>query len=194
MTRPITILGLGGTLRPSSSGASALRVCLEFAAHRGCRTEILTGEALNLPIYDPAERQRTAAATTLVNAVRRADGVIVATPGYHGSMSGLVKNVLDFLEDLRDDQRCYLTDVPVGCIVSAGGWQACGLSLVALRSVIHSLRGWPTPLGVAFTSSEAKFDESGACTDPSLRLQLEAMTEQVVSMATWRRSGAAVGA
>lgn len=194
MTRPITILGLGGTLRPSSSGASALRVCLEFAARRGCRTEILTGAALNVPLYDPADRQRTAAAMTLMNAVRQADGVIVATPGYHGSMSGLVKNALDYLEDLRDDERCYLTDVPVGCVVSAGGWQACGLSLVALRSVIHSLRGWPTPLGVAFNSSEPRFDESGACKDPALRLQLEAMTDQVVSMAMLRRSASAVGA
>ena len=69
--------------------------------------------------------------------LRRADGLIVATPAYHGGVSGLVKNALDFTEDLRGDERVYLSGRAVGCIVCADGAQAMGSTLamaaIALR-------------------------------------------------------------
>jgi FMN reductase len=128
----------------------------------------------------------------MLDALRDADGLLVASPGYHGSMSGLVKNALDYIEGLRDDTRCYLDDVPVGCIVSAAGSQAGGSTLAALRSVIHSLRGWPTPLGVTFNSISSPFDQNGNCSDEALVAKLTELTTQVILMARLlgsRRSG-----
>jgi FMN reductase len=40
--------------------------------------------------------------------VRAADVLVIATRGYHSGISGLVKNALDTLEELRDDERPYL--------------------------------------------------------------------------------------
>lgn len=51
------------------------------------------------------------------------------------------------MEDLREDRRPYLDGRAVGCIVVADGWQAGGSTLSALRSIVHALRGWPTPFG-----------------------------------------------
>jgi FMN reductase len=107
-------------------------------------------------------------------------------------MSGLVKNALDYIEGLRNETRCYLDDVPVGCIVSAAGSQAGGSTLAALRSVIHSLRGWPTPLGVTFNSISSPFDQNGNCSDEALVAKLIQLTTQVILMARLlgsRRSG-----
>jgi hypothetical protein len=39
---------------------------------------------------------------------------IVGSPGYHGAISGLVKNALDYIEDLREDPRVYLDNTPWG--------------------------------------------------------------------------------
>ena len=72
--------------------------------------------------------------------------IIVASPAYHGGVSGLVKNALDYVEDLRDAKRPYLDGRAVGCIACAGGWQAAVATLTGLRSISHALRGWPTPL------------------------------------------------
>ena len=178
-----TIVALGGTLRPSSSGSAALRLCLTMAQERGCDVQLLTGPDLDLPMYDPSVATRSPRAVALLAALRSADGVLIASPGYHGSVSGLVKNALDYTEDLRTETRCYLSDVPVGCIVSAAGWQAAGATLAALRAIVHALRGWPTPLGVMFNSTAAVFGPEGDCRDEDLRTQLHTMTMQVVSEA-----------
>lgn len=178
--RPL-IVGLGGTTRPVSSTEQALRYALDVAESLGAHTLTLTSADLDLPMYDPAEQGRSEKAVRLVRAVAEADGLIVASPGYHGGVSGLMKNSLDYLEDLRDAEHPYLDGRAVGCIVCAQGWQAAGTTLAALRSVIHALRGWPTPLGVTVNSAEEPF-ESGQ-PDASVAGALRIMAGQVMSFA-----------
>jgi FMN reductase len=122
----------------------------------------------------------------LVTAIRAADGVIIASPGYHGSISGLVKNAIDFVEDTAKDARVYLDGVPVGLIATAYGWQATGSTLATLRSIVHALRGWPTPLGAAINSSGGIFRD-GLCSDPSAASQLELVGRQVTRFARLRQ-------
>ncbi|MFD0887448.1 NADPH-dependent FMN reductase, partial [Streptosporangium algeriense] len=118
------VVGLGGTTRASSTSETALRLALDAAASAGARTELFgAGYLSGLPMYDPA-RSPGGPGRHLVEALRAADGVIVCSPGYHGSVSGLVKNALDYAEDLRDDARPYLTGRAVGCVTTAYGWQA----------------------------------------------------------------------
>jgi FMN reductase len=136
-----------------------------------------------LPIYAPDLIERSAEQRKFIETVRQADGIIVATPGYHGGVSGMVKNALDLLEDLRDDRRPYLEGRAVGCIVTAFGAQTGGTTLSALRSVIHALRGWPTPLGVALNATEGLFDSEGNCTDAKAVNQMGIMARQVVEFA-----------
>ena len=133
------VVALGGSTRAESTTARALRFCLEAIEEFGARSILLEFDDLQLPFYTPQRSHRTTKARRLVEALRAADALIVATPGYHRSISGLVKNALDYAEDLRDDARPYLDGVPVGCIVCASGPQATVTTLVALRSVVHAL-------------------------------------------------------
>ena len=136
----------------------------------------------------PTASARTATgAASSSRAVAAADGLIIASPGYHGGISGLVKNALDYVEDLRTDARPYLDGRAVGCVATAAGWQAAGSTLQALRAVVHALRGWPTPLGVAVNSELPVWSEDGTPADPALVTQLEIVTGQVVGFARrWR--------
>jgi len=148
------IVGLGGTTRPDSSTARALATALEAAASAGAATRTFDGQHLALlPIYSPELAERCPQAIELVEAIREADGLIIASPGYHGGVSGMVKNALDYLEDLREDERPYLTGRAIGCIACAAGWQATVSTLGALRAIVHALRGWPTPMGAAINSA-----------------------------------------
>jgi FMN reductase len=184
-TRPF-IVGIGGTTRPGSSTESALRTALQFAAEMGARTQLFGGEALStLDVFSPEVRERSPAQQAIVEAVRQADAVIFASPGYHGGVSGLVKNAIDLLEDLRGDERVYLDGMPVGCIVTAAGWQGCNTTLGAMRSIVHALRGWPTPLGVTLNTAGVKlFDAQGRCLDAQVEASLRLLAEQVVSPAS----------
>ena len=73
--------------------------------------------------------------------------------------------------------------VAVGTIITADGWQAAGTTLMALRAIIHALRGWPTPFGAALNAGAGLFDEAGDCKDQKDAWQLATVAEQEVEFA-----------
>jgi FMN reductase len=177
------VVGLGGTLRSNSSTERALRYCLESVERQGGHTKLFCGVDLDLPMYAPHELERTPKALELVSALRDADAVVVGSPGYHGAVSGLVKNALDYIEDLRDDPRVYLDNAPWGCISCAYGWQAAVGTLDQLRSIGHALRAWPTPLGVAINSAEDIWDGAGRLADTTVQTQLDLLATRLLTFA-----------
>lgn len=184
MSRKPLIVGVGGTIRAGSSTEKALICALRHAETLGAETRLLGGEFLGgLPIFDPRPGDATVGQVELADAIRAADGVIVASPGYHGSISGVIKNALDTLELTRGDPAPYLTAKPVGTIITADGWQAAGTTLMALRAIIHALRGWPTPFGAALNAGAGLFNEAGDCKDQKDAWQLATVAEQVVEFA-----------
>ena len=183
----ITVVGIGGSIRAGSQSERALSVVLHSARLAGADTIAITGTDLVLPFYDPAVLDRSAAALRLVETLRDADGVVLVSPGYHGTVSGLVKNALDYVEDLRADARPYLDGRAIGCVAMALGWQAAVTTLTALRSIVHALRGWPTPLGAALNAAEVSFDAHGGASDPAVERTLRTIGEQVVQFALGHR-------
>ena len=183
------VVGLGGTLRADSSTERAVRYCLAAVERQGGRTRMFAGPDLELPMYAPHSLERTPAALEFVSALRDADAVVVGSPGYHGAISGLVKNALDYIEDLREDPRVYLDNTPWGCISCAYGWQAAVGTLGQLRTIGHSLRAWPTPLGVAINSADKIWSETGEWADGTVRGQLDMLATQLLNFG--RSEGAA---
>ena len=148
------VVGLGGSVRPHSTTEVAVEALLSIVRDRGAETRRFSGpELLQLPHFDPSQ-PLVGTARDLIEALRGADAVVIGSPGYHGSISGLVKNALDYTELMRDDPRPYLDGRPVACIATGSGWQGAVHTLDALRKITHSLRGWPTPLGLALNTAE----------------------------------------
>jgi len=184
--RPL-LVGLGGTLRPGSSSERALAYVLANAEAEGARTHLLGGAFLaELPIFDPRPGPLTDRQSELIEWIRAADGVILATPGYHGSISGVVKNALDTLELTRDDERPYFDGRAVGTVVTAEAWQAAGTTLMSARAIVHAMRGWPTPFGAALNAANGLFDEGGGCRNPKDAEQLSLVARQVLDFARAR--------
>ena len=190
------IVGIGGTTRAGSSPEKALIYALALAAAQGAETELFDGPSIHLPMYVPESPERSEDARKLIAALRRAHGVILSTPCYHGSVSGLLKNALDYVEDMAHDQHPYFDGRAVGLIVCGYGWQSTAITLSALRSIVHALRGWPTPIGVAINTSPTNsatahptakiFDEHGVVVEEAAARQLGAMVSQVVEFARTR--------
>ena len=174
------IVGIGATTKAGSSTERALAFALQRAERSGARTILFGRDTLiDLPHYEVG-RALSASAQHLIAAIREADGLVIAGPGYHGSLSGLVKNAIDYIEEMKSDTRIYLEGMPVGLIATAYGWQAAVNTLAALRSVVHALRGWPTPIGVAVNSQLVTFHDDG-CSDETIKDQMQLMVEQIMS-------------
>lgn len=189
-SRPF-VVGIGGTAGGMSSTERALAVAMKTVSARGVDTQMFGGDFLaQLPIFVPKAPERTPEEIEFVDAVRRADGLIIASPGYHGSVSGMIKNALDLLEETARDTRVYLSGMPVGLVVTAYGWQATGSTIAALRSIVHALRGWPTPMAAAINSSASRFGDDGTCEDPAITAQLSLVGDQVADFLQRHRMSA----
>ncbi len=177
------IVGIGGGANSNSSTEKLLSLALEEARTHGVRSELFGGQHLALlPHYATPGATVSPEGKALVAAIRRADGLIIASPGYHGSLSGVVKNAIDYVEETARDSRPYFTDLPVGLIAVAGGAQAAMSTLCALRTIVHALRGWPTPFGASLNSSTMQFRD-GVCIDTTAIDHIKLVSAQVATFA-----------
>lgn len=178
---PLNILGLGGSTTAPSTSVAALRVALAGAEAAGATTSLLDLSALDLPMYRHAG-EPPAVAVQLVEAVTAADGLIWSSPLYHGAMSGLLKNALDWLELLDKRVPPYLADKPVGLVATAGGMQALQ-AINNMEQVVRALRGHTVPLVGPINRAWQVFDDQGAVKDPKVERMLRGVGEEVVRVA-----------
>ncbi|MEU5726958.1 NAD(P)H-dependent oxidoreductase [Micromonospora sp. NPDC047738] len=184
----IRVVALCGSQAPQSSTESLLRVAATHAELLGADVCFFRGEQLRLPLYgSPVDARDAAAVGELLASVAAADGVLLGSPSHHGSLSGLLKNAIDYLEGLRDHANPYLTDKAVGCVAVGAGTQGPVNTMRSLRDTVHSLRGWPTPLGVAVDRASALCQ---GIPSPAVEHQLALVSRQVVEFALARRAGA----
>ena len=176
----IRIVALGGTVNPGSTTEQALRLAAATAAAGGADVQVFGGDYLSTLAHYGSSAPQKGDGGELVEAVRAADGLLIAAPGYHGTISGLVKNALDYLEDLSKDSRPYLDGRAVGLIATAYGDQATMSTLITMRAIVHALRGWPTPMGATIRTYQGLFSPDGECLEDRARLQLEMVGSQVL--------------
>jgi FMN reductase len=166
-------------MRFGSANEQALRIALERVEQLGGRTQLIPGSRLILANFDD-ETEPEAKAQWLLEAIDEAEGIILCSPSYHGGVSGLLKNALDYLELTARSPRPYLQGLPVGCIATGDGWQGPNSTLLALRQTVHALRGWPTPLGVAQNINDGGLSDAQDA--------ISTVAEQVMEFAEMRRA------
>ena len=169
------IVGLCGSLSGTSTTRRALSLALEAAREAGARTQLLDLREQRLPFagsdWDAAAWPD---AEKLVATIRGADGLIWATPEYHGSFSGVLKNALDL---------CSIPDFE-GKVVALVGVAAGGIGAIQalshLRIVARQLHLWALPNQVSIARAYAAFDEEGRLIDPKLALSIEKLGAELV--------------
>jgi FMN reductase len=174
----IFVVGIGGSTRKGSSTEVVVRSVLDGLEKAGAETRLYAGEELILPMYEQTPSCADAG-RELIADIRRADAVVIGSPGYHGTISGLMKNVLDYLEELSRDESPYLDRKAVGCVATAYGWQAAVNTLTTLRQIVHALRGWPTPYGIAINAAGGIVNDDGTFRDERQQLGIDVMVQQI---------------
>lgn len=179
MTKPITIVALGGSMRQRSITRAALQAALAIAEAQGAQTELLDVRTLALPMYQPdfaisdypAEGQ--AGIHQLLAGCRRADAMIWASPTYHGTLSGVVKNAIDFIDFMSNDSPSYLSGRAIG-LISVND----STTFTALMHSVHELRGWLSPTQVEVNRND--FHEDLNVNNERTQKRLERLVTELV--------------
>jgi FMN reductase len=174
------IVGFGGTFAPVSSSLHALDAVLAAAAEEGASTTRIDAGSLDLPMY--AWGATSAKADAFVEAMYAADGLVWVSPLYHGTVSGLFKNALDWLELLAKRTPAYLSNKPVGLVAVAAGTQSLG-AITTMEQVARALRAYTVPLVVPIQRSSEVFDAEGRVRDERVGSQLRALGRDVTRAA-----------
>lgn len=160
---PVRVVGIGGTLRENSTSLWSLQHVLDVARDAGATTQLVDLRRLNLPMFQPDWdlKDYDASVQDFIRIAQHADAFVFTTAAYHGTLAGITKNALDYLEFLSDAPSPYLHNKPVGLIATAGGDQAAIHSITAMINVVHSLRGYALPLSVPIHNAKEVFDADG---------------------------------
>ncbi len=189
---PIRVVGLGGTLRENSTSLWALQHALDSARTEGASAQLLDVRRLDLPMYQPDWELEDYGANVqeFIQIMRHADAFLFSTAAYHGTLAGVTKNALDYMEFLADAPRPYLHNKPVGLIATASGDMADVHSITAMTNVVHSLRGYALPLSVPIHNASKAFDKEGIVINEKIATRLKQLGKMVVETAAQLRPSA----
>jgi FMN reductase len=171
---PVKIVGLGGSLRPQSHSQHLLSLTGDRLQALGASVEILDLRQLNLPFCN-GEKDYSAYpdVAKLQQTVQQADGLILATPEYHGGASGVLKNALDLMSF---DQ---LSGKVTGLISVLGG-SANSNALNELRLVMRWVHAWVIPEQVAVGQAWRAFTDDGQLVDKDLSERLDRFAASLI--------------
>ncbi len=174
------IIGIGGSLSDFSTSKYALEYALKGAQKTGAVVELIDLGKMIIPMHDTRLEMIPDDVKLLCDAVRSADALIWSTPLYHGSISGLFKNAIDWLQLLAEDEPKYLTNKVVGLICTAGGVQGMQ-GINSMEYIVRALRGWTFPMVVPVSNAWKTFDMNGVCEDEKVAQQLELLGKSVAN-------------
>ncbi len=170
----VKIVGIAGSLRPDSYSQMALEVAAEKVQKLGAEVEILDLRELKLPFCDGGDDYPNYPdVRRLQTAFNSADGMILVSPEYHGSISGVLKNALDLMSF---DQ---LSGKVAGFISILGG-QSNSNALNDLRVILRWVHAWSIPEQVAIGQAWQAFTPAGKISDEKLSQRLDKFAESLV--------------
>lgn len=175
----ISVVALCGSLRQGSTTHAALRIALSGAEELGAKVELIDlseykltfyGEVANASEYPPDVFK-------LKNKVKEAHGILLGTPEYHGSFSGVLKNAIDLMWFEEFENKV------VGLIGVSGGKMGAVNAISMLRTVGATLRALVIPCDVSIAQASEAFDENGNLHDQELADRVKAVGRQVTKYA-----------
>jgi len=171
------VVAVAGSLRDRSYTRQGLEIALEGVEAAGGSGDLVDLRGFDLPPLDP-DGDPPADAERFAGLVRGADAVLLGTPMYHGSYSGVVKNAVDYC---GFDE---FENTTVGLLAVAGGAFPV-TALEHLRSVCRALNAWVLPHQAAIPRARSAF-EDGDLPDESLRERVVTLGRRSVEYADIR--------
>jgi len=170
ITMTLKVLGVGSSMRKGSYSTETLRIALEKASQNGAETKFLSLYDNPLPFYHDRSRGNNSNIDLATEMVKGSDAFILATPDYHGSMSGSLKNFLDhFWSDFAGKTFGYICSS-----------HEKGLTVMDhMRTAIRQCYGWSLPYGISINSTQ-DFNSNREITNSRLLMRLNSFSRDLV--------------
>ena len=170
----VRLVGMAGSLRAGSYSHQALAIATQKAQELGAEMHVLDLREMTLPFCDGNDDYPAYPDVSMLRqTVKAADGLILATPEYHGSISGVLKNALDLMS--FDE----LSGKVIGGISVLGG-QSNNNALNDLRTIARWVHAWVIPEQVAIGQAWKAFNEEGKLVDEKLNQRLDKFVQSLV--------------
>ena len=164
-------MGVGSSMRENSVSTRALRGVLEIISVKyESEVKLVNLLETELPIYRPGPGFETETVKKVTSDVNWANVFLLASPDYHGSMSGTMKNFLDFFWK-------EFSGKTFGYIVSS---HEKGLTVMdQMRTAVRQCYAWSLPYGISINERE-DFDQRGQIVNKRLQTRMEMLARDLV--------------
>ena len=178
----VNVLGVAGSMRQESYSTRALKMVLEEAKKYNAESYMLELRKINLPLYDPSEitsdefssNNNNLVLERITTSLRWADVFVLASPDYHGSMSGGMKNFLDYFWEVFAGKT-------FGYIVAS---HEKGLTVAdQMRTAVRQCYGWSMPYNISI-NGERDFDSKGNLVNSALAKRIKMLARDLVTYGT----------
>ena len=178
----VNVLGVAGSMRQESYSTRALKMVLEEAKKYNAESYMLELRKINLPLYDPSEitpdefssNNNNLVLERITTSLRWADVFVLASPDYHGSMSGGMKNFLDYFWEVFAGKT-------FGYIVAS---HEKGLTVAdQMRTAVRQCYGWSMPYNISI-NGERDFDLKGNLVNSALAKRIKMLARDLVTYGT----------
>jgi FMN reductase len=182
---PINVLGVAGSMRKGSLSSHALKLVLEEAKKYGSNSRVLELREVRLPIYDPSRSTSDVlyedvngnhenVLNTVTEAINWADAFVLASPDYHGSMSGAMKNFLDYFWE-------EFAGKTFGYIIAS---HEKGLTVAdQMRTSVRQCYGWSMPYNISINGAN-DFNSAGNPVNSTLANRIQMLARDLVTYGT----------
>src|ERR671912_1024482 len=166
----LKVLGVGSSMRQDSFSTETLKVVLNKVNKNGGDTRLLNLYSDPLPMYTAEYNEKQSGIGHAFELVEWADAIILATPDYHGSMAGSLKNFLDYF-------WAEFAGKLFGYICSS---HEKGLTVMdQMRTAVRQCYGWSMPYGISI-NGEKDFGPSGNVTNKALLQRMQMLARDII--------------
>jgi FMN reductase len=170
------IVAVSGSMNPESTTRKAVEIVAKASEAEGAEVRRVDLRELNMPVYDCREDESTYPESVHLfkQWMLEADAFIIGSPEYHGSVSGALKNALDFI-GARELEGKF-----VALVGTSGGALGATNTLNTLNIICRTLHAWPLPSMPSVPQSYQAFRPDGTLKDAKLQQRLEQLGRQLV--------------
>ncbi|MHA2501998.1 MAG: NADPH-dependent FMN reductase [Candidatus Kariarchaeaceae archaeon] len=176
------IIGIVGSLRSGSYTKKVVQIALDAAREMGAQTELIDLAEYHLlfPFQVPRDEMPDDV-SRLKEKIASAQGVILGTPEYHGSFSGVIKNMLDLMGFAEFEGKM------IGLVGVGGGALGAINALNGLRAIGRQLHAWVIPEQASLPNVSSHF-EGEELTDERLVERIRTVGRQVTRFSVLHNS------
>ncbi|SFI94100.1 NAD(P)H-dependent FMN reductase [Paenibacillus sp. UNC496MF] len=167
---------LVGATRRESTTALILNYIANVIGNEGHEAAVFDLREKPLPLYNDDDEEIHPHTSELMDLVLHADAVVLGSPEYHGSVTGVLKNALDYLGGDHFGDKAVLS------VSSAGG--AVGVSsLQHMQTIVRNLHGINSPEWISVGGAQRQFGPGGAPESPDVQKRVHRAVSSFLRLA-----------